>query len=148
MTVKDLLAKKKQKLACISPKRTVREAIQELMKHKVGSLLVRDKAGELLGIITERDIFRLAAENDGQIMDLVIADHMSTDLIIGVPDDDIDYIARIITEKRIRHIPIMEGEKLYGILSIGDIVKARLTEVEATARYLKEYITGRADNNL
>jgi CBS domain-containing protein len=148
MKVKDLLGKKKQEMALIGPKKTVREAIKELMKNKVGSLLVCNESGELVGIITERDIFRLAAEHDGKIMELIIADHMSTNLIIGVPDDEVDYIAHIITENRIRHIPIMDGEKLHGILSIGDIVKARLTEAETTARYLKQYITGRTDTNI
>ena len=143
MKVRDLLAKADRPPVTISAEKTVGEAMKLLTDHKIGSLIVIDSEGNPAGIITERDIFRIAYKYHGEMMQMKVADHMTSNLIIGLPDDDIDYIAKVITQNRIRHIPIMDkDEKLAGIISIGDIVKAKLDMAEVELRYLTEYITG------
>jgi CBS domain-containing protein len=145
MKVKDLLAQAAQPPRTSTGDKSIREAMKILVENKIGSLIIVDDDNAPVGIITERDIFRLGYKFNGNIMQMKIADYMTRKLIIGVPDDDIDYIARVITQKRIRHIPIMdENKKLCGILSIGDILKAKLEMAEVHLRYLTEYITGRS----
>jgi CBS domain-containing protein len=143
--VKDLLAKSARPPVTISADNSIYEAMQSLVDQQIGSLIVIDDNGALVGIITERDIFRLSYRSDDDIKKKKVADHMSRDLVIGLPDDEIDYIARVITQNRIRHIPIIdENNQLVGIVSIGDIVKAKLDQAEVDIRYLTEFITGRS----
>ncbi|MCP4567383.1 MAG: CBS domain-containing protein, partial [FCB group bacterium] len=142
MLVKDLIKARPLPIT-VKSGQTIQEAMQLLNYHKIGSLVVVDDKGKPTGIITERDIFRLAYTNCAELLELLVGDHMSDRLVIGLPDDELDYIAQIITQNRIRHIPIMdENKKLCGIVSIGDVVKARLDEAEVHARYLTEYILG------
>lgn len=144
MQVKDLLAHATRPPVTITGEKTIREAMKSLADNKIGALIVIDDTGTPVGIITERDIFRISYDYPGEMMDMKVADHMTREMIIGVPDDDIDYIAQVITQNRIRHIPIIdENKKLSGIISIGDIVKARLDLAEVDLRFLTEYITGR-----
>ncbi len=145
MQVRDLMAKAVRPPVTISGDENIGEAMKSLVDHKIGSLIVVDSSGALAGIITERDIFRIGYQYQGEIMHMKVADHMTRDMIIGLPDDDIDYIAQVITQNRIRHIPIIdENKNLAGIVSIGDIVKAKLDLAEINLRYLTEYITGRS----
>jgi len=124
---------------------TIGQAMTILDKERIGALVVTGEKGEMAGILTERDILRLTYKHRGDIRNLLVKDHMSQNLIIGLPDDDLEYIAHLITQNRIRHIPVVDPQgKLCGIVSIGDIVKARLDEAEVEVRYLKEYITGRS----
>lgn len=145
MKVKDLLGQAKRPPVTITEDKSIHEAMKSLDENKIGSLIVVDAAGNTAGIITERDIFRLALKFKDEFLLMKVGDHMTRDLLIGLPDDDLDYIAQIITQNRIRHIPILdENKKLCGIVSIGDIVKARLDLAEVHVRYLTEYITGRS----
>ena len=145
MRVKDLLSRASRPPVTITGDKTVREAMKSLIENKIGSLVVVDSGGAPVGIITERDVFRITYEHNGKIMDMKVADHMTTRILIGLPDDDIEYIAQVITQNRVRHIPIIdENKKLRGIISIGDVVKAKLDMAEIHCRYLTEYITGRS----
>ena len=145
MQVQDILNRTKRTPVTIAPEKSIQDAMSLIDAQKIGSLVVVDDNAAPTGIITERDIFRLALQYNGDMLSMKIGDCMSTNLIVGVPDDDIDYIARIITQNRIRHIPIVEENgRLCGIVSIGDIVKAKLDDAEVHVRYLTEYITGRS----
>ena len=145
MQVKDLLIQSKMEPVTIAGEKTIFEAMQSLVDNRIGSLVVVDSGGAPVGIITERDIFRLAYKTKGDMLSSRIKDHMTTDLIVGVPDDEIDYIAQVITQNRIRHIPVVDKNGLLcGIVSIGDIMKAKLTQAEVHVRYLTEYIVGRS----
>ena len=126
MRVRDILNSK-------SPPVTVRNnndmaaAMRLLIDNNIGSLIVVDDEDQPVGIITERDIFHLAFRYRGDMMDMKVGENMSSDLTVGAPEDDLDHVARIMTEKHIRHIPIIDDdERLCGIVSIGDIVKAGL----------------------
>ncbi len=142
MKVKDVLSGKSQVSVTIHPEKSLRAAMGLMIDNQIGALPVLCDDGGLVGIITERDLFRYCYHNKGLDSAAVVADTMTQELIVGVPDDDIDYIARIITKNRIRHIPIVKDEQLVGIISIGDVIKARLEDVSVTNRYLMEYING------
>jgi CBS domain-containing protein len=124
MNVKRVLAVKGTHVVTIRPEQQVRVAIALLVKHNVGALVVVDEANHPVGIISERDIVRQAARNE-QIFAQTIGEIMTRDLISGLPQDDLHSVANTMTEKRIRHLPIVEQGQLVGIISIGDVVKAQ-----------------------
>jgi CBS domain-containing protein len=141
MRVKDILASKGSKVYSIEPDKSVRECIRTLVEQKIGALLVME-GDRIAGIITERDILREAGTHAGRLDQRRVRDAMTVDLIVGVPEDEINYVMGIMTKNRIRHLPILEGRELRGMVSIGDVVWASLTEAEFENRNLKEYITG------
>ena len=142
MKIKDVLATKGQEVLTIKRSKTTHEAIQMLVEQNIGALLVLDSEGKLEGIISERDILRESAERDKMLRTTKISQVMTENIIIGLPEDDIDYTMGVMTKNRIRHLPIMENEKVVGIISLGDIVNAQLNEREYDNRYLKQYMFG------
>ncbi|KPK57141.1 MAG: hypothetical protein AMS21_11865 [Gemmatimonas sp. SG8_38_2] len=142
MRIADILRKKGSHVITIQPQKTVWDAIQTLNEHKIGAAVVTDADGRVVGIISERDILQAAAKQRESIKDLSIADIMTTDLIIGVADDRLDYVMGVMTQNRIRHLPVMEKEELVGIVSIGDVVNANVQQTEFENRRLKDYIHG------
>lgn len=140
MKVRDLLQAKDTAIMTIHPEAILYDALAALVHHRIGSLVVLDAAGQVVGIITERDLLRECLTRDEQLKDLQVCEVMTTHLIIGVPEDEVGYIMGIMTHNRIRHLPIMDGQRLAGLISIGDVVKAQLEETEFENRYLKEYI--------
>jgi len=139
MKARDIIAKKGSAVYTGSPSLTIREALHNLLEYKVGALVIVDEAQRPLGIITEKDILHLAREHDDW-REHTVGDHMTKNLIIGLPDDSGEYIMSLMTINRFRHVPIMEEGKLAGIISIGDIVKAQLKNIKAENRYLTDYI--------
>ncbi|MEE9443264.1 MAG: CBS domain-containing protein [candidate division Zixibacteria bacterium] len=130
MQIKELLKNKKPPVT-IKHRDTIESAMRILIDNKIGSLIVVDADKKPIGIITERDIFHLAFRYRGDMMDMRIGDHMSGNLVMGSPDDDIDKIADLISANKIRHIPIMDNDELTGIISIRDIVQARAESIIA-----------------
>jgi len=143
MRLKDIIAKKTDPVITIGQDATVMDAVRTLVQHNIGSLVVVDAEGRVLGIITERDVLREVDLNYDELPTKKIKDAMTKKLIVGVPDDDIEYTMAVMTNNRIRHMPVIEGGKLCGIVSIGDIVKAQLHHVTYENRYLKDYIVAR-----
>ncbi len=141
MKVKDVLHQKGSQVYSIGPDRTVREAIRELVDRPIGALLVTE-GSDILGIITERDILREAGKHAGRLDQRKVRDAMTADLVVGVLEDDVNYVMQIMTRNKVRHLPIVEGRELKGMISIGDVVWASLTETEFENRTLKEYIAG------
>ena len=141
MTIREILRDKGDQVVTISRNRTILDAMRLLMQHRIGALIVAERE-EVMGIITERDVLRLGAESPDALVDTPVRDVMTTDLVVGVPDDGIDYVMEIMTRNRIRHLPIMDGDTLAGIVSIGDVVNACRSSVEAENRYLRAYIEG------
>ena len=131
MQVRDLLDSKPPPVT-IRAEQDVPDAMRLLIEKRIGSLIVVDDKGGPVGIITERDIFHLAFRYRGDMMDMKVIDSMTSRLVTGSPEDNLDEVARLMTEKRIRHLPIMDDKDgLCGIVSIGDIVKARLSQPTA-----------------
>lgn len=119
------------------------DALAIFSANKIGSLLVVDSHEKIQGIIAPRDILIVVLRNLEEIKTLKVSDIMTRDLIVATMDDRVDYIQAIMTENRIRHVPILEGSELKGIISIGDAVKAQIKEKEVENRYLKDYIEGK-----
>ena len=140
MKMKEILQVKGDNIITINKNATVHEAIQLLNIHQIGALLVLDSYKNLSGIITERDILRECETRSELLSKTLVKDLMTTDVISGTEDDKLEDIMSIMTLNRIRHIPIIKYERIIGLISIGDIVKAELKEIETENRELKEYI--------
>ena len=123
MKVRLILAKKGMNVITITPDKKIRQAIVLLAEKNIGALVVVDENQQPVGILSERDIIRHAATNE-DVFSLAVADLMTRQLITGLPNDDAFSIAHTMTEKRFRHMPILEDGKLVGIISLGDIMKA------------------------
>ena len=139
--VQEVLGKKSATVITVTPDQSLLEASQLLAQHKIGVVVVVDSEGAPVGILSERDIVRELAEVQSEVVNRSIRDAMTEDIVIGFPEDDLAYVSSTMTDRRIRHLPIMEGEKLVGIISIGDVVKAQLDNVQYEAHMLRQYIT-------
>ena len=124
MNIASLLAKKGVKVVTVGPEDSIREALKRLAEHNIGALVVVDGQGGLAGIVSERDIVRALARTEA-ILAEPIAAIMTRNVIIGTPQDDLVAAGTTMTESHIRHLPVVEGGRLVGIVSIGDIVKAQ-----------------------
>lgn len=122
MKISRILSSKGLGVITIRPDQTIREAINLLSSHDIGALVVVESPSNPVGILSERDIIRQAA-HDEAVFSLPVRELMTPDPITATPQDDIDSVANTMTEKRIRHLPILEKEELVGIVSIGDVVK-------------------------
>ena len=144
MKVSDLLKNKGSGVYTIESHSTMRQSLVNMIENKVGSLVVIDGEHSPVGIITERDILRiLPSREPSEWLNMAVREFMTEDIIIGVPSDDVEYIMALMTENRIRHVPIMLEGKLVGLISIGDIVKSLLKNIKAENRYLSNYISGK-----
>jgi CBS domain-containing protein len=146
MTLQEILRRKGSKVHSISPDATLDDVVQKLVEYNCGSLVVCERghdgqaSGTLIGIVTERDILRACAARRGPLDQIIVRDAMSRDLITGTPDDSIEDTMGLMTDRRIRHLPILVDDRLAGMISIGDVVKAHHDEVAMENHYLKSYI--------
>ncbi|MFZ5515051.1 MAG: CBS domain-containing protein [Candidatus Zhuqueibacterota bacterium] len=143
MKVRDILEKKGRLVVTIPQTCTVFEAISTFAAHRVGSLLVLDENEIIVGIIGARDVLMAVNRSYGNVKTLPVKDIMTRDVIIGNSEDDLEKVRALMTENRIRHLPIIDEETLSGIISIGDVVKAELTEIHVENRYLRDFIEGK-----
>ena len=141
MHLYNILRGKGNNVFSIEPGATVMHAIEILVEHNIGALLVVEN-GRPAGIITERDVLRLSRKDPSLLATTPVADVMTSDLIVGQPDDDVERTMAVLSEAHIRHLPIMDGDKIAGMISIGDLVKSQLQEGAVTIHYLRDYITG------
>jgi CBS domain-containing protein len=141
MRIREILRYKGPDVITIGPDQPVQAAVRVLSERRIGALVVR-QGDELLGIISERDVLNLAAGDPAKLETTPVRAAMTADLIVGVPDDDLDYVMNIMTQNRIRHLPIVVDGELQGIVSIGDVVNAVRKSVESENRHLKDYIHG------
>lgn len=139
MLVKDILRVKGEQVYTVTTKATLHEAACELVKHNVGSLVVCEN-DQLVGIITERDLLRTIAEENPDLDRLTVAERMSTQLTTCPPEEDVDKVMGVMTEKRIRHLPILKDGKLAGMVSIRDVVKAQQARTTMEKEQLMKYI--------
>lgn len=152
MRIKDILDKKGSAVRTIGPDETVAEAVGQLCEHRIGALVVTGSSGQIVGIVSERDVLRESQEAFKQLADPAraatpaapkrVKDIMTKSLIIGVPADTVDYVMGVMTHNRVRHLPVVADGKLVGIVSIGDVVYASLGETTYENRLLKDYIHG------
>jgi CBS domain-containing protein len=142
-TVADLLDQKGSATHSVGSQATVYEAIERMVAHNVGALLVVD-GGALVGIVTERDYLRRIAVEGRTSKETLVAAIMSNRPVTVGLSTSVDKCMQIMTERRIRHLPVVAGNRIAGIVSIGDIVKSLLREQATHIEHLTEYIQGRA----
>lgn len=140
-TIRQILEKKGHEIAAVGPGETVYRALQMLAEHDIGALLVVD--GErLLGIFSERDYARKVILEGRSSLDTPIRDVMVTSLVTAAPDELVDHCMSVMTDKRIRHLPVLDDGKLVGLVSIGDLVKSVIDEQKSTIDQLVDYVSG------
>lgn len=141
MKLRDILRTKGSDVIQIDPDQPVIDAVRILSEHRIGCLVVT-REGDIRGVVSERDIMNLMAAKPKALTDTLVADIMTTDVIVAVLEDDLDYVMNIMTNNKIRHLPIVDDGELAGIVSIGDVVNEVRRSVESENRHLKDYIQG------
>lgn len=139
--VTEILSHKGGAVYTIRPDSTIHDAVMMLVEKCVGSLVVVD-GEEVAGIITERDILNENARRFKHIDETRVSEVMTSEVIFGRPDQTVDEVMRQMTERRIRHLPILQQKKLVGMISIGDVVKVQLDTVKDENTHLHKYIAG------
>ena len=141
MRIADVLRSKGSAVATVAPTATVTELIGELAAHNVGALPVID-GGRLVGIMSERDVVRRLHAGGPGLLEARVADIMTTEVTTCTPTDDVTDLAAVMTSRRFRHLPVVVEGELTGIVSIGDLVKARIDLLESERAQLQSYISG------
>ena len=135
MKMRDLLKIKGRIVITIGPNETIAAAIQKLVEYDRGAIPVCNEKGELVGIITERDIVRKCFVRMESLANIKIEDVMTKGVAIGAPDDDLDYAISVMKQKRIRHLPIVDQQKVVGMISMRDLFDVQLSETKAEIHY-------------
>ena len=140
MKLAELIKGKQKEIVKIRANNTIAEAAATITQHKIGALLVNDEGGSILGILSERDIVRGMGQHGADLHDVLVSELMTSDLIRCAPADTVNEAMAMMTDRRIRHLPVFEAEELVGFISIGDLVKCRMMEVQSEAEALRQYI--------
>ena len=141
MFVSDILAQKGGLVFTVTPGTTVAQLAQQLSTRRIGSVLVMDGQDSIAGIVSERDLVRALAAHGSSALDLEASRVMTRDVVTCDPDDSIDHVMEAMTRGRFRHLPVVRHGELLGLVSIGDVVKARLEEAKHETEALKAYIS-------
>ncbi len=142
MKVKDISKLMVRPLITIRENETTNVAIEKLLEHNIGALPVCDARGLLVGIVSEKDLLRICCLHSKKVPGTKVKDIMTREVATCVPDDDLSYIMDVMSRKSIRHLPIMVDAKLAGIISVRDVIEARLDECQFDVSHLKNYISG------
>lgn len=142
MLVKNLLESKPRDVISATPRTTMDDAMDLLIRNNIGCLPVIDEGGDLVGIVSDKDIFKKVHETKGQYHELTVRDIMTTNPVVGLPDDDINYIAGVMKKNWIRHVPIVHEGDVVGLVSLRDILKTISKTTDIENRYLKMYMDG------
>ncbi|MDP2355971.1 MAG: CBS domain-containing protein [Beijerinckiaceae bacterium] len=140
MTVRRILAAKGRDVFTVSPECKVSEAVSILFARRLGALVITDESGAVAGIVSERDIVRIIATQGPSALDEPVSLCMSSNVVTTVESATIQSVMSEMTEGRFRHLPVVDHGRLAGIVSIGDVVKHRLAEMEDEQQALREYI--------
>ena len=142
MLVETILSTKGLEVTTAGAAETVSQAVTRLEGGGIGALVIVDQAGAPVGILSERDIARGVTRYGARLPDTLIEALMSRDLVTCKPEDSVADIMAVMTDRRIRHVPVLHDGRLAGIVSIGDVVKVRLGEIEQEASAMRAYIAG------
>ena len=140
MLINTILNEKGHKVETISDTMTLLEAAKFLDQKRIGAIVAVDASGELCGVLSERDIVRRFARNADKTTTMTVAQAMTRGVITASPSEDVDTCLGRMTDRRIRHLPVVDGGKLIGIISIGDLVKYKIDSVLAEAEAMEAYI--------
>lgn len=139
-----ILAGKGSAVVSTRPDATIAEVAKLLKQKRIGAVVVIDRDGTLCGIISERDLAAGLADHGARLLEMQVHELMTPDVVTCTPEDSLQTLMETMTERRVRHLPVMKDGKLAGIISIGDVVKYRLQELEAETHMLQDYIAGGA----
>ena len=140
MTVAQILSRKGRAVFTAAPSETMQGVVDMLTQNRIGAVVVVDGKGAIAGIVSERDVVRALSQHSGAAMGKTVADIMTKKVRTCSPTDTEAELMGLMTELRIRHLPVLEGGKLAGMISIGDVVKLRIESVEREAEEMKTYI--------
>jgi CBS domain-containing protein len=143
MHVSDILKAKGSKVITIRPDLSIEHIAQRLRAERVGALVVSETGTTVDGIISERDVAHGLAEHGAEILSRTASELMTKAVVTCSPNDTIAHVAKVMTHQRMRHLPVTEGRRLVGIVSIGDVVRHRLDELELEANVLRDYAVAR-----
>jgi CBS domain-containing protein len=141
MRIADVLKTKGSTVATVEPGTTVAELLALLADHNIGAMVVLAADGSVAGIVSERDVVRRLNEQGAALLDRAVADIMTSEVVTCDPDDSVDSLTVLMTDRRIRHVPVITNGRLTGIVSIGDVVKSRIKKLEEDQQQLEAYIT-------
>ncbi len=141
MRVKDVLAKKGVAVATVGSGATVAQVISDLVGHRVGALVVSPDGRSVRGIVSERDVVHALDSYGADVLDMPVSAIMTADVSTCTPADEVRALARTMTDQHFRHMPVLVDGELAGIVSIGDIVKIRVDELETEQEQLMGYIS-------
>ena len=144
MLIAQILAGKGSDVISTRPEATIAEVAGLLKEKRSGAVVVTEADGRLCGIISERDLARGLANYGSKLLDMKVGTLMTSDVVTCSPDDGIETLMQTMTDGRFRHLPVVKDGELTGIISIGDVVKHRLKELEAETHMLQDYIHGGA----
>jgi len=144
MTIASILATKGNKVVTIRPEQSIRDALRVLAEHNIGALVAIDPGLRPVGILSERDVVR-AAVRDESVFDLTVSQLMTRDVIVGSAGDDLAAVGHTMIQRHIRHLPVVEGGKLIGMISIGDVVKAQRDHFQGEVDTLQTIVMERGN---
>jgi CBS domain-containing protein len=139
--IEHILQQKGRTVVTIAAEEPVEQAVATLQQHNIGAIVVAGEDGGVVGIISERDVVRALASDGAVSLGRAVGELMSRDVTTCSSRASVDELMKVMTEQRIRHIPVMDGESLVGIVSIGDVVKSRIGELEDEAETLHDYLS-------
>ncbi len=144
MTVAAILKHKGYAVATIDPTATVAEIVEMLAERRIGAVLVMDVGEQLLGIVSERDIVRSLAANGARTLEMTAGQLMTRAVQVAHPDTTVAEAMHTMTAGRFRHLPVVDHDTLVGLISIGDVVKARIMQQDMAVESLTAYVSGSA----
>ena len=144
MTIKQILKSKGSAVTSVPPTATILDVAKLLREKRIGAVLVQDAGGKVLGILSERDIVRFIAEHGARTLDMTAAQLMTAEVRTASTDDTVQQVMAVMTERRFRHLPVVERGELVGLISIGDVVKTMIDEKEHEVESLRAYVAGAA----
>jgi CBS domain-containing protein len=143
MNVADILRTKGAAVTTVSAGASALAAAQRLRGQRIGAMLVSDDGHSIEGIISERDLAYGLAAHAGNLPNVAVSELMTKEVITCSPRDGVSEIAKVMTQRRIRHLPVKDGDRLVGIITIGDVLKHRLVEMQLEANVLRDYAIAR-----
>lgn len=140
MNVEKILDQKGRKVTTADVETSLGDIVKTLVSQKIGAIVVTTSAGQVVGIVSERDVVRAISEEGGAILSEPVSKYMTKRVVTCAMDDTVAELMSSMTAGRFRHLPVVEGGRLAGIISIGDVVKERIAEAEQEAQAMREYI--------
>ena len=143
MKIRQIIAGKGSQVVSVKPDDSLAAAVRSMTDNRVGSALAIDEFGQVAGVLTERDVLRYSSVLTDSLSETKVSAIMTTDVLVAVPEDDVETMIATMVEGRFRHLPVVDDGKLCGLVSMGDLVKSQLKHIKVENRHLKDYIEGK-----